>query len=253
MSERPERFSPINSPTRPKKNNSTRTNDEEDDECSLPSCSVPPYYDDVTVSSRKSEAYSKLMSFLDEEAIVSTGGQLKKTTYDEADDMSSISASMSSPFKHSHSRSHSSKKYVWDDLDEHSEKSSARNHLTFFKPPAYSNFPRESSVSVSSHISSLRSNFEELKEKVNSMKSELKLKGQVIKELQCELIRLKTARGILSAVICRSEPPADRKVDKCCAIWSKRLHNLKEDNSAAFKKQSDFVQKVYLKEGAIWM
>jgi TolA-binding protein len=69
-----------------------------------------------------------------------------------------------------------------------------------FKPSVPAPYRRvgaasSSSVSSSSHSSSLKTNIEELRLKVERMKGELKVKSQAIKELQSELSRLTSGRG----------------------------------------------------------
>jgi len=214
------------------------SDDDTYDDCeSRPSQPPPSYRDEESIRSRSShtsEAYSNLMNFLDA-ASTSHHSPTKpihsRHNNNDDDDMSSISHSMSSPFRSNtanHSESITGKRFVWDELDVNpSAGTSVITHsddVTFFKPPSYHSNRSDASVST------LKTNIEEVKQKVDSMKSELKVKSKLVKELQSELTRLKAAKS--------------RKKDRATNLWDKKLQTLREENANAFKRQNDFLSKV---------
>jgi hypothetical protein len=188
------RWSPINSPARPKKMNADHSSsprggsksvlsDGDGDESGLP----PSYGQDDKFTpskfSHSSDAYSNLLNFLDNAAVS-----------DHRDDISTISNSMASPQRLGGQRAFGTKKYVWDELPKDSASAAASAHesenLTYFKVPSYSNGGDGQSVGSAS---TLQSNIEEVRAKVEAMKSELRSRQQVVKELQSEHTRLKAA------------------------------------------------------------
>jgi hypothetical protein len=183
----------------------------------------------ASVSSHRSATYSNLMSFLDE-ATVSSPHAPPPHHHDhdnDRDDVSSISNSTTlspgpgggSGYHHRPSLS-SHKQYIWDDYEDKEEHhDSPAKFSALFKPSYHSSSSAAFSSSLqysnrtnrgrdrngvagggtissaASSSSSLRTNIEEVKSKVERMKGELKIKNQSIKELQAELSRLSLARG----------------------------------------------------------
>jgi hypothetical protein len=182
------RFSPIQSPKR-------RSADDSSSRYSTDDLPPPPAYGSVsgrTAASSRSATYSNLMNFLDDATAQSAAAPPHSARLSEhRDDVSSISTLSPSLAGGSHSH----RQYVWDDDGEHDDAPSP----ALFKPSVPAPYRRvgaaSSSVSSSSHSSSLKTNIEELRLKVERMKGELKVKSQAIKELQSELSRLTSARG----------------------------------------------------------
>jgi hypothetical protein len=227
------RFSPILSPKRRSAADSASKYSEDNDDLPpppsyasssassshKPSGHHPPVSSAASVSSHRSTTYSNLMSFLDDATASSsphTRPHVHPDDHDhDRDDVSSISNSTTLSPDHgassgyAHHSSHSShRQYIWDD---HEAKEDQGTSPALFKPSYHSTAAFSSSLhrhnqsktgrhgttsssSVSSS-SSLRTNIEEVKSKVERMKGELKIKNQSIKELQAELSRLTLARG----------------------------------------------------------
>jgi hypothetical protein len=135
--------------------------------------------------------YSNLMKFLDDATAQSAAPPHSARLSEHRDDVSSISTLSPSLAGGSHSH----RQYVWDDDGEHDDAPSPALSKPSVPAPYRRVGAASSSVSSSSHSSSLKTNIEELRLKVERMKSELKVKSQVIKELQSELSRLTSARG----------------------------------------------------------
>lgn len=183
---------------------------------------------------------------------------------DMRDDLSSMSYSVSSSMQGS--KAFTSNKYIWNELDDadadgdavsqrgrshryddegsrrgtdtraHSQHSSSSSYRdrdsdsthTFFRvPPSYSS---NQSTSSQHTKSTLQSNVEEIQEKVNNMKQELRKKTQRMKDLQTELTRLKAVK--------------DRKRTKLTERHAKELSELTSNNAQAIQKQKEFVDKI---------
>lgn len=196
------RWSPINSPARSRQSNSGYS--PRGDSKSLLSSDdndigLPPSYDQDDKStpsraSRSSDAYSNLLNFLDNAAVT----DLSHSHNEHRDDISTMSNSMASPQRGQ--RAFGTKKYVWDELPKDSLSASSYHEgesLTYFKAPSYSNGENQSVSSASS----LQSNIEEVRAKVEAMKAELRSRQQVVKELQSEHTRLKAAASECTAAV----------------------------------------------------
>lgn len=120
----------------------------------------------------------------------------------------------------------SKKSYVWDELSDEEE----TTHVTAAKLDHELDLKSVSSLGVESFVgtenNSLRTAAAELTAKVESLKEELARKIRSLKDLQSELMRLKTAQ--------------QRRRDKFKVSWEGKLREQRENHSEEIRKLSSF-------------
>lgn len=188
--------------------------------------SLPSYRSAATATSQQSERYQNLMRYLDDAADgrPSAGGALA----DES--LSTISASPA-PFSAS-GASRPRRQFVWDEEMDgggaSSRRSVADKSVTYFTMPGGGDSDQQQDSG--SAASNIESKVRDIKEKVQSMKSELRSKNELAKQLQNDYARAKAAR--------------ERREDKLRGVSDQRVADVREEQREAVRQQQALLDRL---------